>query len=136
MRYAAVLVLVEQGHAWAQYELGLMHANGYGAPKDDAEAVKWYTKAAEQDYHAAQYNLCMMYAAGTGVPEDYVQAYKWLVLASVGTPDAKNLDRVKWKIAKRLRERLQGNMTEEQLAEANRLASEWIEKFKAKQDGD
>ena len=28
------------------------------------------------------------------------------------------------------------NMTEEQLAEANRLASEWLEQFKAKQDGD
>ena len=59
-----------------------------------------------------------------------------VVLALVGTPDAKNLDRVKWKITKRLRKRLQRNMTEEQLAEANRLASEWIEKFKATEDGD
>jgi len=96
-----------------------------------------HTKAAEQGYRLAQYHLArMLYAAGTGVPEDYVQAYKWLVLALVGTSDAKNLDRVKWKIAKRLRERLQGNMTEEQLAEANRLATEWFEKHNAKQDGD
>ena len=94
------------------------------------------TKAAERGHHIAQYNLGTMYATGIGVREDHVQAYKWLVLASVGTPDAKNLDRVKWKITKRLRKRLEGNMTEEQLAEANRLASEWIEKFEAKQDGD
>ena len=95
-----------------------------------------HTKAAEQGDAEAQYNLGMMYATGIGVREDHVQAYKWLVLASVGTPDAKNLDRVKWKITWRLRKRLEGNMTEEQLAEANRLASEWIEKHGAGQDGD
>ncbi len=95
-----------------------------------------HTKAAEQGDAEAQYNLGLMYATGIGVPEDHVQAYKWLVLASVGTPDAKNLDRVKWKMAERLRKRLRRNMTEEQLAEANRLASEWLEQFKAKQDGD
>ncbi len=94
-----------------------------------------HTRAAEQGDAEAQYNLGMMYATGIGVREDHVQAYKWLVLASVGTPDAKNLDRVKWKITKRLRKRLEGNMTEEQLAEANRLASEWIEKHGAGQDG-
>ena len=95
-----------------------------------------HTKAAERGHHIAQYNLGMMYATGIGAREDHVQAYKWLVLASVGTPDAKNLDRVKWKITERLRKRLQRNMTEEQLAEGERLASEWLEQFKAKQDGD
>ncbi len=95
-----------------------------------------HTKAAEQGDAEAQYNLGLMYATGIGVREDHVKAYKWLVLAWVGTSDAKNLDRVKWKIAKRLRERLQGNMTEEQLAEGERLASKWLEKFKAEQDGD
>ncbi len=95
-----------------------------------------HTKAAEQRDAEAQYNLGMMYATGIGVREDHVQAYKWLVLALLVTPGAKNLDRVKWKITERLRKRLQRNMTEEQLAEANRLASEWIEKHGAKQDGD
>ncbi len=95
-----------------------------------------HTKAAARGHHIAQYHLGMMYATGIGVREDHVQAYKWLVLASVGTPDAKNLDRVKWKIAERLRKRLRRNMTEEQLAVGERLASEWLEQFKAKQDGD
>ncbi len=94
------------------------------------------TKAAERGHHIAQYNLGLMYATGIGVPEDHVQAYKWLVLASAGTPDAKDLDRVKRKMTKRLRKRLRRNMTEEQLAEGERLASEWLEKFEAKQDGD
>lgn len=95
-----------------------------------------HTKAAEQGDAEAQYNLGLIYATGIGAREDLVQAYKWLVLALVYTPDAKNLDRVKCKMAERLRKRLRRNITEEQLAEANRLATEWFEKFKERQDGD
>ena len=35
----------EQGNATAQFNLGLMYANGEGVPKDDAEAVRWYRLA-------------------------------------------------------------------------------------------
>ncbi|MDP4855337.1 MAG: SEL1-like repeat protein, partial [Schleiferiaceae bacterium] len=38
----------DQGYAQAQYNLGIMYANGQGVPKSDKEAVKWYRKAAEQ----------------------------------------------------------------------------------------
>ena len=38
--------LAEQGVASAQYNLALMYANGEGVPENDAEAVKWYRKAA------------------------------------------------------------------------------------------
>jgi uncharacterized protein len=34
----------------AQYNLGVMYAIGQGVPEDDAEAVKWYRKAAEQGH--------------------------------------------------------------------------------------
>jgi hypothetical protein len=37
----------EQGCASAQYKLGVMYAEGLGAPQDDAEAVKRYRRAAE-----------------------------------------------------------------------------------------
>ena len=37
-----------QGHASAQYNLGLMHSNGWGVLKDDTKAVEWYRKAAAQ----------------------------------------------------------------------------------------
>ena len=94
-----------------------------------------HTKAAEQGDAEAQLNLGMMYFNGIGVREDHAQAYKWVVLASAGTPDAKDLDRVKRKMTKRLRKQLRRNMTEAQRAEGERLASEWLEKFKAEQDG-
>ena len=49
--------LAEQGHALAQQYLGNMYATGRGVPENDAEAVKWYRKAAEQGYAGAQYWL-------------------------------------------------------------------------------
>ena len=49
-----------------------------GVPKDDAEAVKWFRKSAEQDYAMAQYNLGVMYSVRNGVPEDDVEAMKWV----------------------------------------------------------
>jgi uncharacterized protein len=54
----------EQGDANAQFKLGLMYYNGEGVPEDDAEAVKWYRKAAEQGLAGAQFNLGVMYAYG------------------------------------------------------------------------
>jgi TPR repeat protein len=69
--------LAEQGHAEAQFNLGLMYYNGQGVPKDDAKAVKWYRKAAEQGNADAQNNLGVMYVKGQGVPQDYKEAVKW-----------------------------------------------------------
>ena len=44
----------EQGHAEAQYNLGVCYANGCGVPKDLQPAIYWYTKAAEQGNEDAQ----------------------------------------------------------------------------------
>jgi uncharacterized protein len=41
-----------------------MALRGQGVPQDDAQAVAWYRKAAEQGYAAAQVNLGVMYANG------------------------------------------------------------------------
>ena len=49
--------LAEQGHANAQFDLGVIYDNGDGVPQDYAEAVKWYRMAAEQGYATAQFNL-------------------------------------------------------------------------------
>ena len=66
----------EQGEAKAQYNLGVMYAEGEGVPEDDRKAVKWYRKAAEQGNAPAQYNLGVKYAKGEGVPEDDRKAVK------------------------------------------------------------
>ena len=39
----------EEGDAEAQSNLGVMYVKGQGVAQDDAEAVRWFRKAAEQD---------------------------------------------------------------------------------------
>ena len=80
--YWEQLALAEDGDADAQFNLGLMHVNGQGAPIDYSEAVKWYRLAAEQGDADAQTNLGLMHANGQGVPIDYSEAVKWYRLAA------------------------------------------------------
>ena len=68
----------DKGDAKAQYELGRAFFSGtLGVAKDEAEAVKWYRKAAEQNVADAQYNLGVCYANGQGVTEDDAESVKW-----------------------------------------------------------
>ena len=81
----------DAGKAYAQYNLGVMYANGIGVPKDHAEAVKWFRKAADQGDADAQNNLGVMYANGIGMPMDHAEAVKWYRLAAdQGDADAQN----------------------------------------------
>jgi len=45
--------------------------------KDDAEAVKWFRKAAEQNDARAQAALGVRYAKGQGVAKNKAEAVKW-----------------------------------------------------------
>jgi len=107
----------EQGDANAQNNLGIMYRDGDGVPEDDAEAVRWYRLAAEQGNAYAQHNLGIMYASGQGVPKGDVLAYMWYNLAA-----AQGNER-----AQRNKDRAESRMTREQIAEAQRLSTEWLE---------
>ena len=81
--------LAQQGHAVAQFNLGVMHDFGQGTPKDPEQAVKWYRLAAAQGHGGAQFNLGGMYVDGLGVPRDLVRATMWFTLsAAAGIPGA------------------------------------------------
>ena len=58
-------------------QFGRLLYAGKGVAKDQAEAVKWFRKAAEQNYAQAQYNLGVCYTHGEGVAKDPVEAVKW-----------------------------------------------------------
>ena len=78
-----------------------------------------YRVGAEKGDASAQFSLGFMYELGQGVPQDYVQAYMWFSLAAAqGTKGA-----AEW------RERLAARMTPAQIAEAQKLASEWKPKL-------
>jgi len=92
-----------------------MYDNGEGVAKDEAEAVKWYRKAADQGFANAQFNLGYMYANGRGVVKDEVEAYKWYLLAGAqGDEDAK----------KEI-ERIEGKLTPAQRAKGQKRAREF-----------
>ncbi len=108
--------LAEQGNANAQLYLGVLYARGDGVPEDDAEAVRWFRLAAEQGNALAQYSLGSMYGNGEGVPEDIVLAYMWSNLAAAqGNEDAQGF-----------KDMTEQQMTREQIAEAQRLSTEWM----------
>jgi len=110
--------LAEQGDAKGQNGLGLLYAGGRGVPRNEAEAVKWHRKAAEQSAADAQVNLAVMYAQGLGVSQDFVQAYKWFKISAWLGDEMANLGQ----------KNVAGGMTPDQIAEAERLADEWMAK--------
>ena len=67
----------EKGDAEAQFKLGVAYDIGKGVPKDEAEAVKWYRKAADQGNVGGQFGLGMAYANGQGVAKDEAESVKW-----------------------------------------------------------
>ena len=83
--------LADQGHAVAQFNLGIMYHIGEGVAKDEAQAVQWYRKAADQGHAKAQYNLGLMYYNGEGVAKDDAQAVQWYrEAADQGLAEAQN----------------------------------------------
>lgn len=87
----------EQGHAGAQFNLGLLYAEGHGVPQDSAKAVEWFAKAAEQGNVDAQNNLGVMYLVGEGVLKDVNKAIEWFEKAAAqGNEEAKgNLEAIR-----------------------------------------
>ena len=75
-RLARLKEEAEQGDADAQNGLAWSYARGNGVPQDDAEAIKWWRKAAEQGHVTAQFML-EMYLSGSNIPQDDAEEVKW-----------------------------------------------------------
>jgi len=59
-----------------------MYHNGQGVPRDYAQALVWYRKAADQGSADGQFNLGLMYAQGQGVHRDDAEAARWYRMAA------------------------------------------------------
>ena len=148
--------LAEHGLAAAQFNLGLLYANGQGVPRDYVQARQWYEKAAVQGYALAQLNLGVIYGNGNGGPEDYTLALYWFRLSANqgnaialtqlgllyergnGVPQDVILAQ-KWyilgaasgdKLGAELRDALAKQMTPAQIFQAQERAREWRPKGK------
>ena len=106
--------LAEQGSAEAQFMLGGV----YGKQRRWALAVKWMRMSAQNGFEGAQGALGILYFGGFGVSEDFVMAHMWFNIAAAnGEPNSRSL-----------RETAAKRMTPDQIAEAQRMAREWMAK--------
>ena len=111
----------EQGQWNAQLVLGLMYERGQGVPKNHSEAAKWVRKSALQGFFMAQEELGTMYAKGEGVPQDFIKAYAWFSLATAQG----------YKRAIQAKNRLRLRITDEQAAEAQKMARELLKRIES-----
>ena len=111
-----------QGLPWAQFGLGQMYAEGEGVPESDTVAAGWYRKAADHfsdlgGVFDSEIQLAYMYRDGR-LPKDDVQAYMWFAIVGCSLDPPVDDDT---KTAAR-------HMTKAQIAEAQRIAEDWIER--------
>ncbi len=80
----------EANSADAQFQLGVMYANGVGGPKDDVAARSWFEKAAAQGEPEALDWMGSFAASGRGGPRDINAAKAYYEkAAALGNEDAK-----------------------------------------------
>ncbi len=126
----------DQGHAKAQFNLGVLYNNGQGVPQDFKEAVAWYRKAADQGNADAQFNLGVSYAKSQGVPDVPVIAYALLNLAAAADSSAGNNAKARDLVAKTLspRELEAGQDLSRELSTPGRFL-ETLDRYVAQQSG-
>ena len=106
----------EQGESYGQCQLGSDYYSGDGVLQDFKTASEWFLRSANQGLEYAQLKIGLMYEEGVGVQQNFILAYKWLNLAAAqGDTNAINF-----------RLLTAQKMTREQLAEAQRLSSEFV----------
>lgn len=108
--------LADSGDAESQYWIGIRYGTGANVAQNDAEAAKWFERAAEQGHVQAQARLASYYWSGRGVPKDLSKAYFWAALAWAQGDEN----------SKMLLEGLSSQMTRSQVLVARQQADNWL----------
>jgi TPR repeat protein len=88
---AMLMRAAEKNSAEAQYQLGLMYADGIGGPQDDVAARSLFEKAAAQDHAGALERMGEFAQSGRGGPQDSTAAKAYYERAiALGNEDAKD----------------------------------------------
>ena len=82
----------------------------------DVDALTQFEADAKKGRADALYNLGLAYSTGQGVGVDYVAAHKWFNLAAMKGSE----------LAKSWRAQISREMSTGQIAEAQRMAREWL----------
>jgi len=86
----------------------------------DVDSLAQFEIEARTGRPEALYNLGLAYSTGQGVTQDYVVAHKWFNLAAMRGLNA----------AKGWRNQIAEEMNAGQIAQAQKLAREWLDIFK------
>jgi TPR repeat protein len=78
----AMQKLADEGNPGVMLRVGLMHASGHGAPRDDFEAVRWYRKSVNAGNTQAAGALAYMLLEGRGTDKNPQEAERLLQSAS------------------------------------------------------
>ena len=117
--------MAQNGDSVAENSLGLRYFQGdepNGIKRDEKQAFRWFSRAAEHGSLAAQAKLGFLYWGGRGVSKDVNQAYFWTVIARTrGDEHNKDLAAV-----------LASGMTREQAAAIEQRADLWLQQHLAK----
>ena len=86
----------------------------------DVDSLAQYERDAAVGRAEALYNPGLAYSTGHGVTQDFVVAHKWFNLAAMRGSDQ----------AKSWRNQIAGEMSAGQIAQAQKLAREWLNIFR------
>ncbi len=114
------LTAAEQYNANAQHSIGRMYRDGEGVPQNLEEAAEWIGKAAEQSHSGAFRDMGEMYWKGLGVSQNNIRAYMWWRLGALHGD----------KESGKLLDIAAAKMNSSTVAEAQKLAQEWMQKHK------
>lgn len=114
-------VASDLGFPKSQYNLGLFYDNGIGVEKNQARAVYWYGKAAQQGIAEAQHNLACHLEIGEGVLKDQIEAYAYFNLAGI-----------RLEASRKSRDKLEGEMSPEAVLRGQQRSKELHKEIAAK----
>lgn len=155
MQVADLINHAKSGNQQAQFYLAKRYQKGQGVQQNYAQALQWYTAAANQDIAPAQLNLAFMYIRGEGVQPNAQQARYWLekaarrgdnrasyTLAMLDEKERKLVDAYKWydlasrdgMLSNEVRSRAQSkigqlalNLSSQDIANARSRADSWFQ---------
>jgi hypothetical protein len=104
----------------AQFYLAALYATGAGRQRSDAEAFRWFLRAADQGHSHAMLIVAGLYASGRGTAKDNVKAYSWAYIVS----SASKVDEYR-NGAQQLMSLLMNRMTSDEIGRAVVAARAW-----------
>ena len=105
----------ERGNDKCQLYLGDIYRYGHGTVVRKDKALDWYLRSVDQKNPVAALRLYSLYLHNSAMPENNIKAYMWFKIAKVLGRDLSLKKEVS----------LKSGMTPEQVAESQRLATEW-----------